>query len=76
MNKDITLLEALTGVDFNLNHLDGRSIRIKSAKGSTVKPGEVMTCEGLGMPFYKTPYEFGNLFITFKIKFPDTLDNT
>lgn len=33
-----------------------------------------MTCEGLGMPFHKTPYKFGNLFINFKIKFPDTLE--
>jgi len=33
-----------------------------------------MTCEGLGMPFHKTPYKFGNLFINFKIKFPDSMD--
>ena len=33
-----------------------------------------MTCEGLGMPFHKTPYKFGNLFVNFKIKFPDKID--
>jgi len=33
-----------------------------------------MTCEGLGMPFHKTPYKYGNLFINFKVKFPDTLE--
>ena len=33
-----------------------------------------MTCEGLGMPFHKTPYKFGNLFILFKIKFPDNVN--
>ena len=33
----------------------------------------MMCCEGLGMPFHKTPYKFGNLFIVFKIKFPDRL---
>lgn len=75
MTKEITLLQALTGVDFVINHLDGREIRIKSKAGETIKPGQVMTCEGLGMPFYKQSYEFGNLFITFKIKFPDTLNN-
>ncbi len=32
-----------------------------------------MTCDGLGMPFHKTPYKNGNLFINFKIKFPDTI---
>lgn len=75
ITKEITLLQALTGIDFVLTHLDGRQIRIKNKTGETIKPGQVMTCEGLGMPFHKASYEFGNLFITFKIKFPDTLDN-
>lgn len=26
------------------------------------------------MPFHKTPYKFGNLFILFKIKFPDNVN--
>lgn len=33
-----------------------------------------MTCEGLGMPFHKTPYKYGNLFINFKVKFPDSME--
>jgi DnaJ-class molecular chaperone len=33
-----------------------------------------MTCEGLGMPFHKTPYKFGNMFVTFKVKFPDSVN--
>lgn len=33
-----------------------------------------MCVEGLGMPFHKTPYKFGNLFIQFKIKFPERLE--
>jgi len=28
------------------------------------------------MPFHKTPYRFGNLFITFKVKFPDTVSES
>tara|TARA_B100000780_G_C20899991_1_gene358179 strand:+ start:551 stop:709 length:159 start_codon:yes stop_codon:yes gene_type:complete len=32
-----------------------------------------MTVEGLGMPYHKTPYKYGNLFINFKIKFPEKL---
>lgn len=35
-----------------------------------------MTVEGLGMPFHKTPYKFGNLFITFKIKFPEKMSDS
>jgi len=30
IEKEITLLQALTGVDFILKHLDGRKIRIKN----------------------------------------------
>ena len=71
MEKEITLLESLTGVDFTIMHLDGRIIRIQGAKGQCTKPNSMMTCEGLGMPFHKTPYRFGNLFITFKVKFPE-----
>ena len=33
-----------------------------------------MTVKELGMPFYKTSYQNGNLFILFKVTFPDTLD--
>jgi len=33
-----------------------------------------MTCEGLGMPFHKTPYKYGNLMINFKVKFPESMD--
>jgi DnaJ-class molecular chaperone len=71
MEKEISLLESLTGVDFTIMQLDGRIIRIQGESGKCVKPGETMCCEGLGMPFHKTSYKFGNLFITFKIKFPD-----
>lgn len=76
MEKDISLLEALTGVDFTFTHFDGRSVRIKNQPGEIVKPEQLMTCEGLGLPFHKTPYKFGNLFIKFHIKFPETLNQT
>lgn len=73
MSKDITLLEALTGVDFTIMHLDGRVVRVQSKPGQVIKPNSVMTCEGLGMPFHKTSYKFGNLFINFNVKFPDSV---
>lgn len=75
MDKEITLLEALTGVDFTIMHLDGKIIRIKGEPGQIIKPNSMMTCEGLGMPFHKTPYKQGNLFITFIVKFPDTVND-
>ena len=73
VEKDITLFEALTGVDFVIKHLDGKKIRIKNNPGEVIKPSDIKTVDGKGMPFHKQPYKFGNLFIVFKITFPDTL---
>ena len=73
MEKEITLLEALTGVDFVITHLDGRKIRIKNKPGEVIKPDEIKTVEGHGMPYHKQPYKFGNLFVVFKVTFPNSL---
>jgi len=32
-----------------------------------------MTVIGLGMPFHKKSYEFGNLLIKFQVEFPDSI---
>lgn len=56
MEKEITLLEALTGLDFVLTHLDGRKIRIKNTPGDVIKPDSKFTVENLGMPFHKRVY--------------------
>ena len=53
IEKEISLFEALTGVDFVLTHLDGRKIRIKNAPGEVIKPDDIKTVEGHGMPYHK-----------------------
>ena len=75
MEKEITLLESLTGVDFVVDFLDGKKFRIKSKPGTVIKPDTLMTVEEKGLPFHKNPYEFGNLFVLFKVNFPDSLDD-
>ena len=72
--RSISLLEALTGYEFILTHLDGRKIRIKNSPGEVIKPESQFTVENLGMPFHKRTYQHGNLIITFKIKFPTSFD--
>jgi len=67
------LIEALTGIDFVLTHLDGKKIRIKNNPGEVIKPDDIKTVEGFGMPYNKQTYKFGNLFIKFTIKFPESL---
>ena len=68
------MIEALTGLDFVLVHLDGRKIRIHNKPGEVIKPDSLFTVEHGGMPFHKQPYKFGNLIIQFKIKFPNSVD--
>ena len=69
------MLEALTGVDFVLTHLDGSKIRIKNKPGEVIKPEDIKTVPDKGLPFHKSSYKFGNLFVMFKVKFPDTLQD-
>ena len=57
------MIEALTGLDFVLVHLDGRKIRIHNKPGEVIKPDSLFTVEHGGMPFHKQPYKFGNLII-------------
>lgn len=73
MRKEISLMESLCGCDFMIKHLDGRKVRITSEPGLVIDHESKMTCDGLGMPFFKRNYMFGNLFITFDVKFPKTL---
>ena len=73
MEKTITLVEALTGVDFSITHLDGTKIRVKNVPGEVIKPEDLKTLEGKGLPFHKKSWEFGNLFIIFKVTFPDSM---
>jgi len=74
MEKEITLLEALTGVDFVITHLDGAKVRIKNTPGEVIKPDEIKTVEDKGLPFHKQSYKNGNLFVLFKVKFPIRLN--
>jgi len=73
MEKTISLADALTGVDFTITHLDGSKIRVKNTPGEVIKPEDLKTLEGKGLPFHKKTWENGNLFIIFKVVFPDSL---
>ena len=63
----------MTGVDFVLIHLDGTKIRVKNEPGEVIKPDDLKTIPEKGLPFYKQPYKFGNLFVKFTVEFPDSI---
>ena len=70
-NVDISLLEALTGFELVIEHLDGRKIYVKTKQGEIIKPGVLKTVKECGLPFFEAPYKFGNMYINFNIIFPD-----
>ena len=75
MKADISLLEALTGFQLLINHLDNRKVLIKSKPGEIIKPGMIKTVKECGMPFFDHPTRFGNLYVKFNIKFPTSLND-
>lgn len=74
IEKKITLVEALTGVDFLIKHLDGNNIRIKNNPGEVIKPDDLKTIPDKGLPFHKKTWQFGNLFVKFTVIFPESVN--
>jgi len=74
MEKEVPLVNALTGFQFIVPHLDGRKLLVKTeAVGDIIKPGDAREIPNEGMPVFSRPYEHGNLYIKFKIVFPEKL---
>ena len=70
IKKTITLIEALTGFQFHVTHLDGRVLLVKPEAGMVVKPGMIKCIKDEGMPQAKNPYQRGHLFVEFDVQFP------
>ena len=70
IEKKISLLESLTGFNFEVPHLDGSKIVVTTIPGDIISPNSVKTIKGKGMPFFKDNYTFGNLFVKFNVEFP------
>jgi len=67
----VTLMDALGGTSFTINHLDDRILVCKTEEGDIIKPGDVRMIPKEGMPIHKRPYEKGNLYVKFEIVFPE-----
>jgi DnaJ-class molecular chaperone len=69
--ETIALGESLLGFDYHVDHVDGeRKIRLHSSK--VIAPETVKCLPGQGLPTANTPSKFGDLYIIFKVKFPDS----
>ena len=71
LRHTITLAESLCGFSFDLKQLDGRILRVKSEPGYIYRPGSLKYIEHEGMPKHRNPYIQGNLYIEFKVEFPE-----
>ncbi|RHY24307.1 hypothetical protein DYB32_008897, partial [Aphanomyces invadans] len=71
--KKISLVEALTGFETIVEHLDGRHLHVKSVPGEVIKPNQFKAIQGEGMPQHGNPYVKGQLVILFKVEFPTQL---
>lgn len=71
MDKEITLVEALCGTEFEVLLLSGESLAI-STGNQVINPHETKVIKGKGMPFFGDPTKFGNLYVVFKVLFPKT----
>lgn len=69
---ELTLTQALLGFDLNIEHLDKHYVNLKHF--DITSHGQKREYKEEGMPLHNTPSEFGNLYITYTIKFPDSIN--
>jgi len=53
IDKKISLLEALTGTNYQIKGLDGKSFKVSTLPGEVIQHNEVKTIKNKGMPFFK-----------------------
>jgi DnaJ-class molecular chaperone len=68
LNKEINLVEALTGFEFHLKLLDDRTILVKSIENMIIHPNKKYTLKNLGI-------NGADIEINFSIKFPESLND-
>jgi len=70
---NLQLIEALTGFKFLVTHLDGRKICVANQPLEIVSPGETLKVPDQGFSIKNRPEQFGDLYITFTVIFPQNL---
>jgi len=71
LKQNITFIDALTGVNFVVQHLDDRELLLSYP--DVINPGDVLCVTNQGMPIPGQLDKFGDLFITFNVTFPEKI---
>jgi len=66
--KNITLMNALLGIDFELDFLNDEHIRV--AFDGVISPNKILCLKSKGLPINKKGTKFGDLFVKFTVMFP------
>ncbi|AYV79406.1 MAG: DnaJ-like protein subfamily A member 2 [Faunusvirus sp.] len=69
-NMSIPLIDALTGLNTSIDHLDGRKLTVNY--DGVIKPTTKLNVKNEGLPIYGSSGK-GDLLITFDIMFPDVV---
>lgn len=75
IEKSISLIEALAGFEFNIKHLNGQEVTIKTGPGDIIQHKSARRVPNLGMPKHKEPFAHGDLIILFEIVMPVKLSD-
>ena len=73
-HHEISIHESLNDCIIQLPYIDGSKLQLQKSD-KIIAPASIMTVIGKGMPLYKIPDKYGNLFIVFTIKFPKALSD-
>lgn len=69
----ITLLEALTGFEFYVPHLDDRVLLVQSEPDAIYKSGDIMAVREEGMPLRGNQMTRGHLYVKLEVVFPKNM---
>ena len=69
--KEVSLREALCGVRFEYQHINGRVMNVLGP--AVISPDTEQVYHGLGMPISRSESDFGNLVIRFHVRFPKSI---
>ena len=71
-NKTVSFKESLTGFEFILNHINGKSYKIQNYSGEIINNNSHKIIESFG---FKRDGYVGNLIIKFNVEYPTKLSN-
>ena len=74
LRKTILLSEALLGWTSVLRHPSGKRFRLQCCK--VITPGTLHVLRGMGLPRNTSPDESGDLYIRYRMLFPETIDES